>query len=151
MSETGMGRWVYLWVGDVNLPAGERTLDTRLSDGWEPFAVTDSGDGIAVHLRRWEPLSIVALGQHDSASTTPPGGQTMGALDRFWVGYSKDRKRPEPPEGVVVKDRQVVIYLNQEGAEWLASCLPTSDGFTRDVLAAVDALAAQSARGTDHG
>lgn len=52
------------------------------------------------------------------------------------------RRHPNlPPEGVIVKDRQVVVYLNLDGANWLASCLPENDGFTRDVLRAADELA----------
>ena len=51
------GRWVYLWVGDVNLLAGERTLDQRLNDGWEPFAATESDGSLTVHVPRWEATS----------------------------------------------------------------------------------------------
>jgi hypothetical protein len=55
--ETGPGRWLYLYVHNANLLAGERLLDQRLSDGWEPFAVTEADSSVTVHIRRWDAYS----------------------------------------------------------------------------------------------
>lgn len=41
-------------------------------------------------------------------------------------------RRPVPT-GVAVVNGRVEITLDAEGAEWLASELPQSDGFTRDL------------------
>lgn len=61
------GRWLYLSVNRVTLLAGERTLDERLNDGWEPFAATEVDGDVTVHLRRWDPSRVRPTG------STPEG------------------------------------------------------------------------------
>lgn len=45
------------------------------------------------------------------------------------------------PEGVEISSGwQIVITLNLDSAEWLANELPSTDGFTAELLAAIDEL-----------
>lgn len=56
-------------------------------------------------------------------------------MRRFFPRYPT-----EPIEGILIKDGQVVIYLNRVGAEWLHSCLPEKDGFTRELWRTIEQL-----------
>lgn len=43
-------------------------------------------------------------------------------------------------DGVLIDGKQIVIYVDLDGAEWLASELPPSDGFTRELHQAIEQL-----------
>lgn len=43
-------------------------------------------------------------------------------------------------DGVTIQKGGIVIYLDLEGAEWLASELPQFDGFTKDLWRAIKEL-----------
>lgn len=49
-------------------------------------------------------------------------------------------KRFFPSDEIQVKNNRVVITLDEEGAEWLHSCLPGRDGFTEHLWSAIECL-----------